>query len=188
MTGLEPQPINAHAWQREEHDHYVESEWCSRRLFQEETFSGTILDPACGFGNIVKSGKELGQAIFGTDLVDRGGSELPPCDFFDMKTRVANIVTNPPFRIADDFAVHALSLALLKVAIIFPTARLNAAHWIRGTPLRRIWLMTPRPSMPPGHVITAGGKAVGGKMDYAWLVFEQGYEGLPETRWLRRDA
>jgi hypothetical protein len=31
------------------------------------------------------------------------------------------------------------------VAIIFPTARLNAARWLQDTPLRRIWLLTPRP-------------------------------------------
>jgi hypothetical protein len=44
------------------------------------------------------------------------------------------------------FALHALSLATAKVAMIFPVARLNAAHWLRATPLRRVWLLTPRPS------------------------------------------
>lgn len=57
-----------------------------------------------------------------------------------------------------------------------------------GTPLRRVWMMTPRPSMPPGHVITAGGKITGGKMDYCWLVWEAGYEGEAEIKWLRRDG
>ena len=83
---------------------------------------------------------------------------------------------------------HAIEVTGLKVAVIFPTARLNAAHWIRETPLRRVWLLTPRPSMPPGHVIAAGQKAGGGKVDFCWLVFERGHQGPAELRWLYRDG
>jgi hypothetical protein len=31
------------------------------------------------------------------------------------------------------------------------------------------------------------GKVGGGKSDYCWLVFEHGYNGQPEMRWLHRD-
>lgn len=181
--------LDAHIWEREENEHYVEPLWTSARLFEEEAFVGTVQDPACGFGTIVKAAKAVGLTAFGTDLVDRGFADLvKPCrDFLSQTARVDNVVTNPPFDIAPKFALHALSLAFYKVAIIFPVARLNAAHWLQGTPLRRIWLMTPRPSMPPGHVIASGGKPGGGKMDYAWLVFSQGYSGTPELCWLRRD-
>jgi hypothetical protein len=41
--------------------------------------------------------------------------------------------------------------------------------------------------MPPGYVIAAGEKPGGGKMDFCWLVFEQGFADEPELRWLRRD-
>jgi len=68
-----------------------------------------------------------------------------------------------------------------------PTARLNAARWLENTPLQRIWLLTPRPSMPPGQHILDGGKVGGGKSDYCWLVWEHGYSGLPEIRWLHRE-
>lgn len=188
MTLVETsRPLNARVWQREEHDHYVEEPWCSMRLFQEESFSGSILDPACGFGTIVKAAQALGLPAAGSDIVDRGGSLVPPIDFFEVRTHVANIVTNVPFGIVTQFTQHALSLALQKVAVIFPTQRLNAAHWLQELPLRRIWLMTPRPSMPPGYVIAAGGKRGGGRADFCWLVFHQGYQGVPEVRWLRRN-
>ena len=75
-----------------------------------------------------------------------------------------------------------------KVAMVFPTARLNAAHWLRGTPLVRILLMTPRPSMPPGHTIAAGEKPGGGKMDFCWLVWSVGFSGDASVKWLRRDG
>jgi hypothetical protein len=46
----------------------------------------------------------------------------------------------------------------------------------------------PRPSMPPGEVILRGEKPGGGKTDFAWLVFEQGYTGEPGIGWLRREV
>jgi hypothetical protein len=42
--------------------------------------------------------------------------------------------------------------------------------------------------MPPGYVIAAGEKPGGGKMDFCWIVFEHGFSGVPELRWLRRNA
>lgn len=191
MTGA--RKLNAHIWERELNEHYVEPEWVSKRLFQEEEFWGQIWDPCCGFGRIPEAATALGhQHVYSSDIVERkGGICDDVVDFLTCNDQCAapNIVCNPPFNIADKFALHALSLAgTEKLAIIFPTARLNAAHWIKGTPLRRVWLLTPRPSMPPGHVIARGEKPGGGKVDFCWLVWEQKYVGPPELRWLRRDA
>jgi len=184
--------INAHAWKREEHEHYVEPHWCSERLFDEEDFSPGIWDPCCGFGRIPDSAVKAGLYGIGTDIVDRGWREFAAIqDFFSggFGFRSPNIVCNPPFNVASHFALHALAHdGTRKVAMIFPTARLNAAHWLKGTPLARVWLMTPRPSMPPGHTITAGQKPGGGKMDFCWLIWERGHEGAAELRWLRRDV
>jgi hypothetical protein len=177
----------SHVWDREADEHYVEPEWCSERLFQEEIFTGEVHDPCCGFGTIPESARRGGLNATASDLVDRGYERGFVTDFLASNVGRENIVCNPPFNIAREFTLHALKLAARKVAVIFPTARLNAAHWLRDTPLRRIWLLTPRPSMPPGHVIASGGKPQGGKMDFCWLVFEQGYVGAPELRWLHRD-
>ena len=183
-------PLKAHIWDREIDEHYVEPFWCSTRLFEEELFEGEIYDPCCGFGRIVEGARKLGLTAYGSDLVDRGyvgsksGIEFLTAEIED----VDNIVCNPPFDITPMFALKALETARRKVAMIFPITRLNAAHWLQGTPLVRVWLMTPRPSMPPGHTITAGEKPGGGKMDYCWMVWERGYFGDPQLRWLRRDA
>ena len=168
-------------------EHYVEPQWCSERLFEEERFVGGVYDPACGFGRIVQSALKRNLNAYGNDIVDRGfNAATAPADFFTHTGTHANIVSNPPFDRFEEFALHALKLAG-KVALIMPTARLNAARWLEKTPLRRVWLLTPRPSMPPGHVIKAGGKVGGGKSDYCWVVFEHGYDGEPELRWLNRD-
>lgn len=184
MTALKK--LDAHIWEREVSEHYVEPEWCSRRLFQEEEFIGTIHDPCCGFGTIPKAAMLAGLRASGNDLHDRGYGAAPFNFFEDEKPR-DNIVCNPPFNIASKFAAHALVMTHRKVAMIFPTARLNAAHWVQKTWLKTVWLLTPRPSMPPGHVIAAGEKPGGGKMDFCWLVWERNYSGNPELKWLRRD-
>jgi hypothetical protein len=193
MTVLETRPIEARVWAREANEHYVEPHWCSERLFAEEKFEGPIWDPCCGFGRIPEAAKKAGLHAIGTDILDRGWRDIAgKLDFLTsdraIDTKDFDIVCNPPFNIAGRFARHALDMkGVRKVAMIFPTARLNAAHWIKDTPLARVWLMTPRPSMPPGHVIAAGEKPQGGKMDFCWLVWTPFRVGPADLLWLRRN-
>jgi hypothetical protein len=185
-----PTPINAHAWEREEFEHYVEPEWCSKRLFEVEQFRGSILDPACGFGRVVKSAREANYWAVGGDIVDRGFYGTVIGDFFgysDVQNIAENIVSNPPFDQFERFARHAIDLATNKVALIWLVRRLNAARWLEDTPLARIWLLTPRPSMPPGKTILEGRKPGGGRQDFCWLVWHRTHRGPPELKWLRRD-
>src|SRR5215831_7367744 len=72
--------------------------------------------------------------------------------------------------------------------MIWLTRRLNAARWLAETPLARVYLLTPRPSMPPGQVILAGEKPGGGTQDFCWLVFDHAYKGPPALHWLHRDG
>lgn len=184
--------LDAHVWEREANEHYVEPHWCSERLFQEEKFNGPIWDPCCGFGRIPTAAIKAGFVAVGTDIKDRGYADFNGIhDFLTMNQHPikGDIVCNPPFNVAPQFAERALSVdGVGKVAMVFPTARLNAAHWLRGTPLLRIWLMTPRPSMPPGHTIAAGERPGGGKMDFCWLVWSIGFSGEATVKWLRRDG
>lgn len=191
---------NARAYERSDDDWYCEPKWCSERLFEEEEFEGGVYDPCCGTGRIIVAALKAGLKGYGSDLVDRGwDSTRTPHDFLAGRDEHHdNIVCNPPFDLARQFAIRALQLARHKVAMIFPTARLNAARWLEETPLVRAWLLTPRPSMPPGPVLAAGGKPSGGKSDYCWLVWswanriegnEDGHWNTPpEMRWLHRDG
>jgi hypothetical protein len=85
---------------------------------------------------------------------------------------------------------QALQLARRKVAMILPCDWLCAdkrSRWIEGTPLRRIYFITPRPSMPPGHG-AANPARDRGLANYILPVWLKGYDGRPEVRWLRRDG
>lgn len=185
-------PENSHIWERQEHEHYVEPEWCSRRLFEVEDFHGQIWDPCCGFGRIpIQAGAAGHPHVYASDIVDRAyGGMNEIVDFLTCNDQQAspNIVCNPPFDIFRAFVEHALSLkATEKVAMIWLVRTLPAARWLRDTPLARIWLLTPRPSMPPGEVIARGEKPGGGKQDFCWLVWDREHKGAPTIGWLHRD-
>jgi SAM-dependent methyltransferase len=183
---------NSKIWAREANNHYVEPSWVAERLFAEEKFTGKIVDPCCGFGRIVTAARQAGYEAIGCDLIDRGFEYYNVANFLTSGMRADNFVFNPPFDLSKEFALHALNLAERKVAMVYPVRRLNAAHWLAGTPLYRIWYLTPRPSMPPGHVLIEleqmGKNPSGGKQDFCVLVWLKGFEGEPTARWLRRDA
>jgi len=187
-------PEASHIWGREEHEHYVEPLWTGRRLFEVERFEGEVCDPCCGFGNLLAGAEAAGLRTVGYDLVDRGAPQLKATrNFLQSCEEVDNFAFNPPFELGEEFAHHALRLARSKVAMVYPTRRLNAAgKWLRSMPLFRLWYLTPRPSMPPGHeyrrLLEAGKDPSGGKQDFCILVFLKGFEGRWTGDWLHRDG
>jgi hypothetical protein len=182
---------DTHIWALDAGQHYVEPEWCSARLLEDERFTGNVLDPCAGFGRIPQAAREAGLIAHARDIVDRGcvcGLDYEQ-DFLAFDVPYDNIIFNPPFTLIRQFGDHALTLAKRKVAMIVPARRLNAmGRGLATTPLYRIRFLTPRPSMPPGWYISAGGKVGGGTADYAWLIWLQGYNGEPAVKWLHRDG
>ncbi len=181
---------NSHIYPRDPNDFYLEPTWVSRRLFDTEPFDrgGALLDPRTGTGRIADAAKAAGYCVLTADIVDRGYPDCRIENFLDRKLAPSSIVGNPPFDSVELFARHAFDIDTDKVALLFPTARLNAAHWLCELPLRRILLLTPRLSIPTGSHVLTGGKVGGGRTDFSWLVFERSYSGAPEVRWLHRDG
>jgi hypothetical protein len=182
----------SHIWKREPLDWYVEPHWCSERLFQEESFQGTIVDPCCGLGRIYFSAKKAGHAVIGCDINPKD-QQFHKADFMAPQGGRTwdNIVSNPPFRLCGPKLVEiALERTRQKCALLLPTLWMQCgkrSHWLETTPFYKVLLLTPRPSMPPGHVIMSGRKPKGGRQDFAWFIWLTGYKGPPQVGWLRRD-
>ena len=179
----------SHIWDRDPNDWYVEPYECSIALFNLEEFSGPVWDPACGLGRIVKSAKMANLDAFGSDIINRSNHcEFQKC-FLEFKAdrKFSNIVSNPPFGIAEKFVQRAIELVPSggKVAMLLPIVWLSGfsskRDWLPKSPLLRFYPISPRPSMPPGKVIEAGVKAGNGTKDFAWFVWEKGYAGPPEV-------
>lgn len=192
-------PRLAHNWERHPDDYYIEPEWTSRRLFEEHVFHGTIYDPACGSGRIVKAAREQGRVAFASDIRARTIEfPVPMLDFLDPKfvgPEADNIVSNPPYKFCDsesDFAFVRLALERAKrqVALLLPASFQygdKRRKFLHTTPLEFVYSITPRPSMPPGPVIEAGDKPGQGTKDFAWFVWRKPFIGEPTLRWLSKD-
>jgi len=186
----------AHLWDRDENDWYVEPKVCSLALFSQEDFSGKVWDPACGMGNILKSASFLGLRTLGTDLVNRASACSIQMDFLEYQGGLDfdHIVSNPPFGIAELFVQHALNTIPPngKVAMILPLVWMagfsTKRDWLPNSPLAKICPISPRPSMPPGKVIEAGEKPGNGTKDFAWFIWQKGHSGKAEIEFLNTNG
>ena len=190
-------------YERDPDDFYVEPDWCSRRLFEIEPFEGSIVDPSCGTGRVVNAARAAGLRAIGADKVRRC-AEAVEADFLDpcwpsmVPICPDNIVSNPPFSPCNalvdgqiQFVDLCLSRVRRKVALLLPLgwqAGDGRSRYLDRTPLYRVRTLTPRPSMPPGAFIEAGGKVGGGTDDFAWYIWLIGYDGPSPLNYCRRDG
>lgn len=174
---------------RQKDDFYPTPPEGTRALLAVETFDGPIWEPACGDGAMSRVLGDAGYSVVSTDLVARGYG-TPAVDFLlEHEARAPNIVTNPPFKLAQAFAEHSLRLTTGKVAML---ARLT---WLEGmarrpffeaSPLARVWVFSGRLCcLPAGMTSGNGGK--GGMVPYAWFVWEHGHQGPPQLGWISPD-
>jgi hypothetical protein len=92
-----------------------------------------------------------------------------------------NVVTNPPFNLAEDILAHALGLAERKVCMLLRTAFLEGRRRFetiyKSTPPSRLIVFSQRLSMYPAGSVVEGG----GTTSYSWFVWDKSDESR-ETR------
>jgi hypothetical protein len=175
----------AHLWERDPHDWYVEPPECSAALFALERFKGPVWDPACGLGRILVEARSAGLKTVGSDIIRRNKFCESTTNFLSdpYLPDFRDIVMNPPFSEAEAFVRKALSIGPQggKVAAILPLVWVSGfstkRDWLPTSPLKTLYPISPRPSMPPGKVIESGIKPGNGTKDFAWLVWQIGYKG-----------
>lgn len=162
-------------------DFYAEPREVVEALFDRERFTGTILDPGCGSGAIVRAAVERGYRAAGTDLHDRGFGRAPH-DWLadDYPWRAANVVCNPPYREARAFLERALERTTGKVALLLPLGWKAAGTrraWLNSTPWARSWVLCWRICFRPN------GESIKGRNNpsenHAWYVFDHNHKGPP---------
>jgi hypothetical protein len=155
---------------REDRDFYPTPAEVTRALLAVESFAGAIWEPACGDDAIVREFEACGHRVVATDICPLGkGKKL---DFFAVPPRkVANIVTNPPFDLAEKFIRHGLAMQPDKLCLM-----LKASYWhaVTRQPLyaeckpARIYPLTWRPDfMQLGRPT----------MEVMWCVWDATHDG-----------
>lgn len=171
------------AGEREENDFYATDPIAAEWLINLEPLDKNIWECACGKGHLAKVFETHGYNVKATDLIDRGygqgGVNFLTCnEKFD-----GDIITNPPYKYAEDFIQHALTLIpngkrvymFLKVQFLEGKGR-KALYEIY--PPRFVYISSSR--IP----CSKNGKDFESSMiAYAWYVWEKGYHGDTIIRW-----
>jgi hypothetical protein len=161
----------------------------TRALLQHEQWSMVdgVWEPACGRGAISRVLESAGVRVVSTDLVDRGYGQ-GGVDFL-METHapegVEAIITNPPFKLADEFVRHGLRL-VPRVIMLLRWAYAEGAGRsdIIDGHLSRVWLGKER--LPFMHRDGyEGPKNSNSGAPFAWFVFER-QQRIPDSGFVVR--
>lgn len=172
----------------QEHDYYATDPVATDALMQVEEFDEHIWEPACGEGHMAEVIKKHGYDVFGTDLIDRGYG-AGGVDFLTTDIRFdGDIITNPPYKYATEFAERALKLTKGKVAMFLKLTFLESQkreELFRKHPPKYVYVFTRRVQcVKNGDFEGYAGRS--SATAYAWFVWEKGYTGEPVIRWLLR--
>lgn len=158
-------------------------------LLRVEKLPEIIWEPACGPGSIVRTLREAGHRVYATDLVDYGCPDSESRVDFLMEhnapTYIGAIVTNPPFKLANEFVAHGLMLApkvvmLLRLAFLEGQGR---SQILDSGLLARVYIFRNRlPMMHRAGRGTKVAKTNTSAMAFAWFVWEHGHNGATEIK------
>jgi hypothetical protein len=172
-------------------DDFPTPPWATRALLEHvigenDTLSGlTCLEPACGVGHMSKVLKEYFGSVSSADVYDYGYGSVRnfltfphPIDSYDW------VITNPPFRLAEEFVLRSLSFARVGVAILARTVFLESSGRYRAifqtTPPTKFAQFVERVPMVKGRVDKSATTATG----YCWLVWDKRVTGVPQLVWI----
>ena len=171
--------------ERQHEDFYATEPKATEWLCKLEQFEGRILEPACGEEHMSRVLKAAGYEVVSRDLVDRGYGEVADFLSIDNMAWDGNIVTNPPYKYAQQFVEKALSIIPegKKVAMFLKLT------FLEGKARRALFR-----SNPPIRVLVSSSRlkcAMNGDFDkygsraaaYAWFVWEKGYKGETTVKW-----
>ncbi|WP_019646180.1 hypothetical protein [Novispirillum itersonii] len=169
-------------------DHYPTPPEATRALLSVEQFGAGIWEPCAGSGEMAAVLRQAGYTVAATTLHDgRADRDFPKhrviggTDFLaETRLRHHAIVTNPPYRIAEEIIRHALSLRPQRVAMLlnlkFLGSKARRAGLFAETPPARVWVFADRISMYP-----AGwdGPRATTTETMAWFVWDAPFRRVP---------
>ena len=172
-------------------DDFPTPPWATRALIEHVLSNKdflamqTCLEPACGAGHMAKVLREYFGEVHYSDAYEYGYGSVRD---FVKNTYEANsydwVITNPPFRLAEEFLLHAFSVARVGVAILARTVflesigRYNAIF--RERPPSQFAQFVERVPMVKGRLDGKATTATG----YAWFVWEHQSPRIPRLTWV----
>jgi hypothetical protein len=166
-------------------DYFPTPLWATRALCERipPWPSLTAWEPACGEGHMVRPLREYFGTVHASDIHDYGFGEVD--DFLIPNDRRADwIITNPPFRLAEQFVKTAYNRANIGVAVLVRTAFLESVSRYHGLfNLVRpalILQFAERVPMHKGRLVEGGSTATA----YCWIVWRKGLDEPTRFEWI----
>jgi len=184
---LHDQPGQA-ALKLRKNDLYETPEAAVEALLRVETLPHHIWEPACGPGAIVRVLRRHGHTVWATDLVDYGCPQSESrVDFlleWQSRLDVEAIVTNPPFKLAEPFVEHALTMVplvimLLRLAFLESERRSGILESGR---LARVHVFRNRLPMMHRDNYRHAPRPISSAIPFAWFVWDRNHHGPAELR------
>lgn len=171
--------------EREQDDYYATEPKAAEWLCRLERFDGKILEPSCGEGHISEVLKAHGYEVESRDLIDRGYGTVADFLAIDNLAWDGNIVTNPPYKFAQEFVEKALSIIPTgkKVAMFLKLTFLEGKsrrRLFKTTPPIRVWVSSSRLKCAMNGDFSSVSSSAAA---YAWFVWEKGYKGETTVKW-----
>jgi len=166
-----------------------------QRELREDIGTMTVREPAANRGHMVRPLTEYFASVIASDVADYGAG-FPLTDYTmpgpDICGLVDWTITNPPFRLGEEFITRALQRSLRGAAMLVRSAFLEGdARWsqlYRDQPPTEVLQFTQRLPMNKASMARSNGTAT----SYAWLIWRHGVIGTRPTHlhWtgLCRDA
>lgn len=182
--------------ERVKNDFYATPFDATEKILQKVFLEGSILEPACGEGHIAKVLREFypEREIVATDLVQRadifGIGAQYGVDFLkhDFGRTFDNIVTNPPYSLAQEFVERAIDISHKKVLMLLKIQFLEGIarkRMFEKTPPKNVWVFSKRINpLPNGKSVRENGKKMASTMCFAWFEWDKQYSGAPQIKWI----
>ena len=177
--------------ERQKHDYYATEPKATEVLLENETFNPEIWEPACGEGYMSKVLESAGYKVYSSDLIYRGYGDPKPFDFLKDGPVEFNgdIITNPPYKYAKEFVERALNTVKTgnKVAMFLKLTFLESKtrkELFRKYPPKVVYVSSSRLQCAKNGDFVKYGKGVGTAVAYAWYVWEKGYQGPTQLKWI----
>lgn len=175
--------------QREVRDFYATPEIATRKLLKQENFSKDVWECACGAGHISVVLKDCGYGVFNSDIEDRMGNAV--IDFLQAEKQPYqnyDIITNPPYRYAQEFVEQALRLLRDggKCAFLLRLQFLEGARRRKlfdENPPKTVYVFSKRIQCCINGQFEKF-KGVGSAIAYAWFVWQKGFKGDTVVKWI----
>jgi hypothetical protein len=146
----------------------------------------TCLEPACGAGHMVRVLKEYFGSVDYADAYDYDYGQVRDFLTHPVELNSADwVITNPPFRLSEEFVLRGLKIARKGVAILARTVFLESVGRYRSifenTPPTLFSQFVERVPMVKGRLDRKATTATG----YGWLVWEKTQTSIgPRLTWV----